>query len=645
MSKIKILKLAVLLFMMMVCGCGFSPSGDSLYEGFRNPPASAGPMARWRWDVGGPTEKEVLNRLDVVKKDDFSGVEIYPLENTDGRMLKFTAKAAKKPGLIINLALDTILAAPYLQQSDSSRMITLAKKTLSGPATYATTVDELLRLPDETRPVARPTKRRLMFLRLIPQGLVSFEPGIKPTDKIGPDGSIRFDVPDGNYTFYVGILHENSIRQADSRSNIPVLDVLNKQAVEKYLSGITDKLGPSLGDSVHAVSCDNIDLFGANWTSDFAEQFFHRRGYDVLPYLPVVLDNTLSKERTRFYDTIRRVRYDFCLTFAELFNENFVQTFRGWCKNNSVNCRIGFTDADMLFLLKGVAEANFISPEISLADKRLFAGGNARLSCLFDNSVRSSQIAIVLPIADIWSDCGLYGAGCDDYVWYLSLLRRALNNNGYTADYISEQVLSQAIYDDGKLHFGSQTWDAVMVPDVCSMEFTAAKTLRFFAKSGGKIAFVSGYPVTAPGFKDLLKRTIPVQITISHIEKESRDRAFVFPPPKKDKDNLTSWAAGLAEKLGLSPAVKISPVSGNLLLVHYVTDSCDIFFFTNASRSERLSFNAIFNTGGKTPVIWDIETGGRSRFPYNERADELDIVLEPAGSLLLVFEPDTENLP
>jgi hypothetical protein len=48
----------------------------------------------------------------------------------------------------------------------------------------------------------------------------------------------------------------------------------------------------------------------------------------------------------------------------------------------------------------------------------------------------------------------------------------------------------------------------------------------------------------------------------------------------------------------------------------------------------------------KIPVIWDIETGGRSKFSYPDKiGDELDIVLEPAGSLLLVFEPDTENLP
>ena len=576
MSKMRILKFAVLLFAMIVSGCGVS-SPDKLYNGFKNPPASARPLARWSWDANSPTQKEILNRLDTLKKEGFGGVEIYPAEDVNAKMLRFAAETAKKRGFLVDLGLGTPLASTNLRPGERMQIITLGKKPYTGPATFQANVNDLISIPDETRPAASGANRRLAFLRLIPQGLKSFQPGVELIDKVNPDGSVAFDIPDSNsYTLYIGVLNENVLRPGDGAA---ILNLLNKQAVEKYLNGITANLGPafggSLGNSIHAISCDSIDLSGANWTSDFAEQFSRRRGYDLVPYLPVVLDDSLPKELTRFYDTTRRVRYDYCLTFAELFNENFVQTFRGWCRDNGVLSQLHAQDIDMLLVLKGVAGADSMLPDIPLDDDPFLIGRSARLSYLFRNSTHQSQIAVLLPTADIWSDCGLYRSRCDDYIWYLFPLWQALNHNGYTVDYINEQTLSQSTYEDGKLHFGSNTWDAVIVPDVCSIEFPAAKTLRFFAKAGGKIALVGGFPTNAPGFKDLFQRTISVQITVEHIRKDYPDRAVVFLPPQKNKDNLTSWIAQMTAKLSITPNVKISPAAegspagDNLLFVHY----------------------------------------------------------------------------
>jgi hypothetical protein len=648
-KNVKLVKFAILVLAVSCSGCSVSSpdkpdfafaSPDKLYDGFKNPPASARPLARWSWNAGSPTQKEILNRLDTLKKEGFGVVEIYPAEDVNAKMLKFAADAAKKRGLLVDLGLHSTIAIPNLRPGERMQIITLGKKVFTGPATFQANVNDLISIPDETRPAAPGVNRRLAFLRLILQGLKSFQPGVELIDKVNTDGSVAFDIPDSNsYTLYIGVLNENLPRPGDGTA---ALNLLNKQAVEKYLNGITANLGPafggSLGDSIRAISCDSIDLSGANWTGDFVEQFSRRRGYDLIPYLPVVLDDSLPKELTRFYDTTRRVRYDYCLTFAELFNENFIQTLRGWCRDNGVLPRPSITDVNMFLALKDANGADFMSSDIPGNVPR-----NARLSYLCQSATPRSQIAVLLPTVDIWSDCGLYRSRCDDYIWYLFPLRQALNHNGFTADYITEQVLTQSTYDDGKLHFGSQTWDAVIVPDVCSIEFPAAKTLRFFAKAGGKIAFIGGYPEAAPGFNDLIQRTIPVQITMEHIQKEFKDRAVVFLPPQKDKDNLTSWAAELTDKLGLTPAVAISPTNDNVLFVNYTAGDRDIFFFTNTNRTQEASFNAKFNTTDKIPVVWDIETGARRIFPYGDKKNELDIRLKPLKSLLLVFDPNTKG--
>ncbi len=106
------------------------------------------------------------------------------------------------------------------------------------------------------------------------------------------------------------------------------------------------------------------------------------------------------------------------------------------------------------------------------------------------------------PAADLWSDCGPSEARMADYIWYLFPLWQALSQNGYTVDFVSDKIVSQATFDDGKLHFGSQTYEAVIVPDVFSIEdFLAVRNLRFFGVNGGKIAFIGQEPMTGAGFR------------------------------------------------------------------------------------------------------------------------------------------------
>jgi hypothetical protein len=719
-------------------------SADQLYDGFKNPPNTTRPFVRWDWSAKSPTEKEIIRQLDILKQAGFGGVEIYPAEDANAKMLKFAADAAKQRGLLVDLALGSPLAAPFLWSSEQTQMITLGKKTLTGPATCIADANDLINVADETRHLTPDPNRQLMFLWLIPQGLLSFKMGEELSDKVSPDGSITFDIPDGNHLLYIGVWHENPTQLTDTsrRADGPVLNLLNKQAVEKYLNSISANLTPvfgaKLGDSIHAISCDATELSGCNWTTDFAQQFSQLRGYELIPYLPLVLDYNLPKENTRLYDTIRRVRYDFCATFAELFHERFAQTFHQWCHENGVLSRLQTGYIDMLdgsmltdipsgdawlvpaeqpfepnlateilcrvttkiassaAHLTGKSNVNCESitgdfhqtlESLKTSDDLTFISGvnhsvldgyiyspantpfpawaraaclsernpwwpyfrnwtdrNARLSCLFQNSRRQARIAILCPTADLWSDCGL-SPRFVDYFWYLFPLWQALNHNGYTADYIGEKILPQTTFEDGKLHFGTLVYDAVIVPDAFSIEFPAAKALRFFAKAGGKIAFIGEPPQTAPGFKDLVLRGVPVQLTMDHTFENDPNRVASFPAPDKEKDNLTSWIFDLMNKINVPPTVKISPPSDNLLFVHYLSDNRDIFFFTNTNRTAPVSFHAQFDTADKIPSLWAPETGARSIFPYGDKKNELDIRLAPLESLLVVFDPNTKGKP
>ncbi len=70
--------------------------------------------------------------------------------------------------------------------------------------------------------------------------------------------------------------------------------------------------------SLKYIASDSWELGGTNWTPAFREEFRKRRGYDPVPYLPIVSGRILgSRERsTRFLADLRR-------TVADLVNEHY----------------------------------------------------------------------------------------------------------------------------------------------------------------------------------------------------------------------------------------------------------------------------------------------------------------------------------
>jgi hypothetical protein len=131
------------------------------------------------------------------------------------------------------------------------------------------------------------------------------------------------------------------------------LNHLNEKAVKKFLdrmsNTIQEKIGP-LAPYVRSFFVDSLETEGANWTPDMMDQFKKRRGYEIFPYLPFVLfkiggmGNTADAKypaemSSEMMDMMARMRYDFELTIAELFQERFVHTFSQWCTDNRIKSR------------------------------------------------------------------------------------------------------------------------------------------------------------------------------------------------------------------------------------------------------------------------------------------------------------------
>lgn len=95
---------------------------------------------------------------------------------------------------------------------------------------------------------------------------------------------------------------------------------------EQMVAKLAKQSGKLAGSAYEGVWIDSWEAHGQNWTDRFPEEFKKRRGYDLIPYLPVITLGQVIETP----DVCERVLWDFRRTMAELIRENFYRSARVW---------------------------------------------------------------------------------------------------------------------------------------------------------------------------------------------------------------------------------------------------------------------------------------------------------------------------
>jgi hypothetical protein len=380
---IKIGSLATLSAPFLLQGC--TREGKSAQEGtlsskdifgiFHDPPVTSRVFVRWWWNGDKLTEEEIIRELDIMQEAGIGGVEINPIRLPDGadpaeyealewlsdewiRMLGVTLEAAQEHGIICDSIVGSgwPFGGEFLEKEEQTQLLTFETIELEGPETYRFSKNDLLEKVDPAiHSKYEKVYREIMELRLAPAAMEEFDPGtILPHD--ADQETFEITVPQGKYFLYylVKLTGFQAVINGAPGAAGPVLNHYNREAVQKYLTRMSDKLAEKLGPMggyFRAMFCDSLEMEGANWVDDLPEEFRNRRGYDLEPFLPFVLykighmGNPVegshgSRMTPAIEETIQRVRYDFYITRLELFRERFIDTFNDWCNKNGVKSRI-----------------------------------------------------------------------------------------------------------------------------------------------------------------------------------------------------------------------------------------------------------------------------------------------------------------
>lgn len=345
-----------------------------LYKLFKTPDSIYRPFVRWWWNGDKVDAKELVRELHLLKDAGIGGVEINPISFPSSGddlgkksltwlsdewidMLQVTFAEAKKLDMTCDLIVGSgwPFGAETLKGEERAQVVIIDAEKLVGPMVYETSQFNLFKTIDPG--VTEPNSTRtfeILSLKLVPDPMSGLNQVIELSDK-RKDEIIRVEVPAGKHVFYALIKvnsFANVINGAPGAAG-PILNHMDKAAVRKYLDHMSDtiqkKTGP-LSKHLRAFFTDSMELEGCNWTGDLAEEFKKRRGYDIMPYLPftmfkvgrlggVIDDKYGAAKSPEFEDEIKRIRFDFELTKAELLNERFTKTYLQWCKDQNVKSR------------------------------------------------------------------------------------------------------------------------------------------------------------------------------------------------------------------------------------------------------------------------------------------------------------------
>ncbi len=289
-------------------------------------------MMRWWWFGPSVTKAELEREMRLMKEGGIGGFEIqpvYPVVLDDAskgfknipflslefiEMVRFTQEKARELGLRVDLTIGS--GWPF-----------------GGPTVPVTEAASRLRV-DRVRVNAG---QRRVPVPPIGEGekfLAVFD-GTKEIADVR-DGAIWLPTPpeaQKEILVFIAGRTGQQVKRAAVGAEGFVLNHYDKPAVENYLKNVGDRLLQGFhGNPPYAIFCDSLEVFGSDWTDDFLPEFQKRRGYDLKPLLPALVNDIGPNTSS--------IRHDWGQTLTELLNERFMQPMQAWAKRNQTKFRI-----------------------------------------------------------------------------------------------------------------------------------------------------------------------------------------------------------------------------------------------------------------------------------------------------------------
>jgi len=267
---------------------------------------------------------------------------------------------------------------------------------------------------------------------------------------------------------------------------------------------------------------------------------------------------------------------------------------------------------------------------------KLWSDYRARISYLLQHAVPQADIAVFQPYTDLWMKHGAQFIPWPEkfHPEYQYYLWEAIHQNGGGCDYVTENILKGARFDNGGMIYGNRSYRTLLMPEVETLDLETIDVLKAFVKSGGHIVFIGNRPFKSPDPGGMGTKDERVKSMMDELQAEGTGKVEDYPVPGED---IITWYSEMQETLGLGSYVKFHKSSEYLHQNTYELDGKSLYYLANYSLSETISVEAEFKAKpGQKPWIWNPDTG--ERFLMETEGQVLKFILPRATSIIIVFD-------
>ena len=299
---------------------------------------TAKPWTRWWWMGSAVDERGLDKQLTTLSQAGFGGVEIVPIYGAKGfenkyinylspewmKMLQFTTNKAKSLNMGVDMSVGTgwPIGGPQVDEHNAATKIIVQTYNIKPNEKFS----EKIVLKDEKQ-------KNLKTVKLdIVTAYNEKNEAVVLTDKVNSDGVLDWKSNSGKWTVYAVFVGKTlqKVKRAALGGDGYTLDHFSPEATKDYLKTFDKAFGNS-NYGIRSFFNDSYEVYNADWTPDFKDEFKKRRGYDVSPYIQYLVSNEEN-------EIAGRIKSDYRETMSELILNNFTKDFTNWAHSkNSKN--------------------------------------------------------------------------------------------------------------------------------------------------------------------------------------------------------------------------------------------------------------------------------------------------------------------
>ena len=298
----------------------------------------AKPATRWWW-MGSAVDKENLTRnIKSYAEAGMGTLEITPIYGVQGNdaneipflspqwmeMLRQTQSEAHRNGMQIDMNTGTgwPFGSPEVSLEDAASCLIISEYKLKSGERLRVKVE-----PEDKTQKAHAVLSRLMGFS--DKGIC-----LDLTLKVDSKGMLNWKASKGNWRLIAAFTGKTlqKVKRAAPGGEGYVMDHFSEKSVENYLARFDKAFSNSKVSYPHNFFNDSYEVYKADWTPGFFEEFALRRGYKLEEHLPEFLSEVRS-------DNTARIISDYRETMAELLQANFTKQWTEWAHSHGAKTR------------------------------------------------------------------------------------------------------------------------------------------------------------------------------------------------------------------------------------------------------------------------------------------------------------------